>query len=402
MKPTKFISKTLAALMTATALLGPAPLFAVTLPQDTTVAVGGTTLKIMAGSQYDVLTTSQTNLTVTVAAGEAFILRYPGTQPGGLENDGGYAACKVIYTRDNQMIINGPKTVTITPTTVNCSTVGYDTDTTPFLTISQPNGAETLVAGNSYQIFWQTAGRAPADVRLRLSTDGGATYQTVLTTNLINNGFYGWTVPTIVTTTQARLKLEGFEQGNVIAMDISNSNFTIQGTTPPPEEPQQPAQPATYDYDPNAETTAAATIDDDRGYVAPPPGTLKCVAGTRIKSASSTAVYYCGRDGKRHAFPNQKIHDSWFSGFAGVVTLSDEELAKAPLGENVTYRPGVRMIKLQTDPNVYAIGKDGTLRWIPDEWTAKAVYGDDWNTKIDDLSDSFFVDYTVGERIRSM
>jgi hypothetical protein len=59
------------------------------------------------------------------------------------------------------------------------------------------------------------------------------------------------------------------------------------------------------------------------------------------------------------------------------------------------------MVKIQTDPKVYAVDANGALRWVPDEWTAKRLYGDDWNKKIDDLSDAFFADYSIGEPVPS-
>jgi len=124
---------------------------------------------------------------------------------------------------------------------------------------------------------------------------------------------------------------------------------------------------------------------------APPPDTL-------IK-ASSAAVYYYAADGKRYVFPNQKTYSSWFSGFSGVITVSDDELAAIPLGGNVTYRPGIRMIKITSDPKVYAVARGGVLRWIASETAAVALYGADWNQYIDDISDAFFVNYAVGPPI---
>lgn len=402
------ITKTLATILTAASLIVPAAAGAATgqtYTQDTDLVVAAQPLKILAGSQADSLTTQSDGFTVTVASGEVFAIRYPGTHPGSLENDGNYASCDITSNRDNQMFINGPKTVTVRPTTVGCSTSNYLNEHTPGLNIGQPNGGETLKSGDAYQIFWTTSGNSPASVRLRLSTDGGLTFPTTLASNLINNGFYAWTVPTITTTTHARIKIEGFNQMLINSMDLSNADFTIQGTAPPAGgtvQPPPPTQPTTYDYNPQTETTNAATIDIDRGYTEPEGVTAHCAAGARIKSAASAAVYYCGRDAKRHAFPNRAIHDSWYVGFNGVITLTDAELAMVPLGANVTYRPGVRMIKVQTDPKVYAVAKDGTLRFVPDEWTAKALYGDNWNTKIDDLSDAFFVNYKTGATVRSV
>jgi endo-1,4-beta-xylanase len=84
-----------------------------------------------------------------------------------------------------------------------------------------------------------------------------------------------------------------------------------------------------------------------------------------------------------------------------VKTISADELASIPLGGNVTYRPGVKLVKVTTVPKVYAVAAHGVLRWVKTEEVAKALYGVDWNKKVDDIPDAFFVNYTVGADIGS-
>ncbi|MDD5726444.1 MAG: hypothetical protein PHC53_03480, partial [Patescibacteria group bacterium] len=114
-----------------------------------------------------------------------------------------------------------------------------------------------------------------------------------------------------------------------------------------------------------------------------------------------SAVYYIGSDGKRHAFPNSKIYFTWYSDFSGVRIITADQLASIPLGTNVRYKPGSRMVKFTTDPKVYAVDANGVLRWVKTEAAAKALYGDNWNTFIDDLSDAFFSNYSFGSDINS-
>jgi hypothetical protein len=113
------------------------------------------------------------------------------------------------------------------------------------------------------------------------------------------------------------------------------------------------------------------------------------------------AVYYYGADEKRHAFPNSKIYFTWYENFDSVITVSGETLGGIMLGANVTYRPGVRMVKFTTVNRVYAVSKGGVLRWITTEEIATALYGEDWNTKIDDISDVFYTNYSFGNDIVS-
>ncbi|MFA5133743.1 MAG: hypothetical protein WC459_02995 [Patescibacteria group bacterium] len=123
------------------------------------------------------------------------------------------------------------------------------------------------------------------------------------------------------------------------------------------------------------------------------------VSGDLIKIAGNSAVYYYGASGKRYVFPNEKTYKSWYANFSGVKTITATELAAIQIGGNVTYRPGVKMIKIQSDPKVYAISKGSTLRWIQTEALAVSLYGSDWNKKIDDLSDAFFTNYKTGSTI---
>ena len=120
-----------------------------------------------------------------------------------------------------------------------------------------------------------------------------------------------------------------------------------------------------------------------------------------VKSPNSSAVYYIGDDRKRHAFPTEGVFKSWFGNFDSVQTISTAKLASFQLGENVKYRPGQRMVKLQSDPKVYAVDRNGTLRWVTDATVARDMYGVSWSVTIDDISDSMFVDYEVGEPLYS-
>jgi lysophospholipase L1-like esterase len=115
-----------------------------------------------------------------------------------------------------------------------------------------------------------------------------------------------------------------------------------------------------------------------------------------------SAVYYYGKDGRRHAFPNDKVYFTWYSDFSQVQIVSAAELERMPLGQNVTYRPGVRMVKFTTLSRVYAVDAGGLLRWVKTEAIAQALYGSTWNQQIDDISDAFFSNYRFGADINGI
>jgi hypothetical protein len=121
-------------------------------------------------------------------------------------------------------------------------------------------------------------------------------------------------------------------------------------------------------------------------------------SGTLVKSPEQSAVYYVS-GGKRYAFPNDKVFFTWYSDFSSVITISPAELANLPLSGNVVYKPGVKLVKITTDPRVFAVARYGILHWITSESVASALYGSTWNKQVDDIPDTFFTNYTVSEPI---
>ncbi len=123
-------------------------------------------------------------------------------------------------------------------------------------------------------------------------------------------------------------------------------------------------------------------------------------AGDLIKMAGNPAVYYF--DGsKRYVFPNSTTYFSWYKDFSGVKTVASSELQSYAIGGNVTMRAGTKMVKITTDPKVYAVSNGGTLHAIDSEARALKLYGSNWNKMIVDVPDAFFVNYKTGAAINS-
>jgi len=122
-------------------------------------------------------------------------------------------------------------------------------------------------------------------------------------------------------------------------------------------------------------------------------------AGDLIKMAGNSSVYYLGADGKRYVFPNSETYFSWYPDFSGVITIPASELQSYPLGANVTMRPGTKLVKITTDPSVYAVEPNGVLRKIQSEAQASALYGTNWSKRVVDVADAFFTNYTVGSAL---
>ncbi|MCX6896832.1 MAG: M12 family metallo-peptidase [Verrucomicrobia bacterium] len=99
--------------------------------------------------------------------------------------------------------------------------------------ITSQNTSNTLAGATT--VTWNVAGttNAPvscANVKISLSTDGGATFPTVLLASTPNDGSETVTLPNL-TTHAARLKVEAI--GNIF-FDINNANFSIIPNIPTP------------------------------------------------------------------------------------------------------------------------------------------------------------------------
>lgn len=147
-----------------------------------------------------------------------------------------------------------------------------------------------------------------------------------------------------------------------------------------------------------------ATFDDGRYSITNERGYLLLNAGDLVKlpddsnpeTQVDTAVYYYGVDGLRYVFPNDKTYFTWYTDFSNVKEIGAEQLGTIRIGGNATYRPGTRMVKIQSDPRVFVVERGGVRRHIPSEAVARALYGSTWNQQIDDVPDSFFSHYSEG------
>jgi hypothetical protein len=125
------------------------------------------------------------------------------------------------------------------------------------------------------------------------------------------------------------------------------------------------------------------------------PASAAAADGDLIKMDGLSSVYYL-KGGKRYVFPNEQTYFSWYSDWSGVKTVSASELQSYPLTANVVTRPGTDLVKITTDPTVYAVEPGGVLRSIVSEANAINLYGANWASMVRDVADSFFVNYSVG------
>lgn len=92
------------------------------------------------------------------------------------------------------------------------------------------NGGEVLTPGEVVTINWiSDDDNAVSNVDLLLSTNGGASFDTVLAAATADDGAFNWTVPDLYTT-QARVRVLVRDANGNTGYDDSDANFTIAGT----------------------------------------------------------------------------------------------------------------------------------------------------------------------------
>ncbi len=124
--------------------------------------------------------------------------------------------------------------------------------------------------------------------------------------------------------------------------------------------------------------------------------------GDLIKIKNNSAVYYYAEDGKRYVFPNEKVYFSWYDNFNEVKIISEENMAKLPIGGLVTYRPGSKLVTFPTTNDVYVVDKGGVLRKLKDEKMAEELYGQNWTQLVDDINEAFYSSYKFGSPLENL
>ena len=95
----------------------------------------------------------------------------------------------------------------------------------PSVTVTYPNGYESLLAGATTEILWNSYN--VNDVKIEYTTNNGASWEEIVSSTPASSGMYPWLVPA-VTSSNCRIRITNVAETSVI--DMSNNMFTI--TTP--------------------------------------------------------------------------------------------------------------------------------------------------------------------------
>ncbi len=93
------------------------------------------------------------------------------------------------------------------------------------LTVLNPNGGETVLTGRNRTITWDSVPLS-GTVTIKLSTDSGATYPTVISNSAPNTGSFDWLVPAMPDLDTARIQI--IANSGPARQDESNTDFLIR------------------------------------------------------------------------------------------------------------------------------------------------------------------------------
>lgn len=392
-----------------------------TADTDIDVPTSGIGLVILSGSAADSVVLDTNTVTVTVSGLDTLTLRAPGRNK--LTNDKGISQCLESGGQVQITVDAADSPIVFTPSATTCSTGGGGgggggsstaPDTTPTIDLTAPSG--TVTAGSAVSVTWTVGGSGIQGVRLAYSINGGLNFTTIAD-NAPKTGPYAWTVPATLSGSVI-LRATGRDgSGSTFATDQTTLTVAAPGAVP--EEvvpsPEMGTLPALSTL---TDEQAGITRDSAGRRVAPLSGTTGASPvtgavepvstvrpGQLIRGNSYPTIYLVTDDLKRHPFWDATSYFTWTDSWDRAVWVTDATLSTLPMSYPMLPKPGVVLVKIASDPKVYAVGPgDGTtyqLRWVPTEAVAIALYGSAWSDYVIDLEPTTLARYGSGTDMTS-
>jgi hypothetical protein len=253
----------------------------------------------------------------------------------------------------------------------------------PTVQVLSPNGGEVWYNDTVYNITWNASDDVALDpnpIYLYYSINNGSSWN-LIASALANTGTYAWTLPNI-NSQYVKVRVSAYDSSANLGSDESDAFLTIRPRQSGVTNPLWPSGES-LGY---VEEQLRLPLLDGSGWAYP---------GDLVKTPEYTTVYLFGYDGMRHYFPNEATFKTWYYDFSKVKIISLNNLVQLRLGKNIVARAGVKLVKAFTSPDVYAVTYNGVLRRLPNESTAQQLYGQNWKTKIMDVPDVFWGDYSI-------
>ncbi|OGL95213.1 hypothetical protein A2348_02745 [Candidatus Uhrbacteria bacterium RIFOXYB12_FULL_58_10] len=136
----------------------------------------------------------------------------------------------------------------------------------------------------------------------------------------------------------------------------------------------------------------ASDVEDNTDY---PVGTL-------LKCNGESDVYSMNSNHTLKRFPDEETFYAWGHSFADVRTISCSKLDDYRVSGTWTYDRASYLVKFRGMPAVFTLDNGRYLRLIPDEYTARKMFGSHWTDKIREYSSGKMGDYSYGVPHKSL
>jgi len=290
----------------------------------------------------------------------------------------------------------------------NTGTGGGSTSTTPTVTLTAPADDADLTGGDTQAITWTTSGSGLDTVGIYYSVDNGVSYNQIAYNLLYNLGTYDWTIPNIDSETLL-VKIMLYDSGKAVLDTDVSIVFSITTNL---EEVEEICGAENCVDDEEEDLVDIAVPDEegrmvaiDSGLTGPSPVTGQeenislVLSGQFIRSFSFDTIYFVDENNLRHPFWNTNVFFTYADSWDEVVWVTDATLPTMELGDPMLPLGLTVLVKIQSEPKVYAQEFFSFLRLIPDESTAEFLYGDNWSDYVIDLEPTVFSHFTLGEEM---
>lgn len=129
--------------------------------------------------------------------------------------------------------------------------------------------------------------------------------------------------------------------------------------------------------------------------------------GDVVTSDVASSVYYISQPGERRPFINEAAYFTHFDSFDAIETVENDVFSDFALTGLMLPKAGVVLVKIQSDPRVYALEENPSdafaprLREIATEEIAVQMYGENWADFVIDIEPTFFTRFAKGDIITS-
>ena len=155
---------------------------------------------------------------------------------------------ETVAQRKQRLMYGGDAKAALSGTTVSgrrlnlLGAYNYSPASGPSITVTSPNGGESLMMGTSHGITWTTTGTV-GNVAIQYSLDSGVNWTSIVA-NTANDGTYSWTVPTVTASSHCLVRI--WENSDRDPADTSDLVFSIvASTTETVSTPSTPSGPTT-------------------------------------------------------------------------------------------------------------------------------------------------------------